>query len=439
MRKSSYCIIHGSGILLHGLTGALDRADTEILSLLDRPQELLEVLTSEEVYHLIKRGYLTEKSPSEEHSIFEQIASAMLHSYEKAVRFVLVPTYGCNLRCNYCFEQEYRGDARVMDENTIDAAFRAMASIQENCQVHPVSLFGGEPFMTSNHAVVTSIVKRGIQNGYTFAAVSNGVEVDHFETILTPENFCRIQITLDGPEKIHNERRGAFRAIVDNIDMLLDQELKVSVRTNVDMNNVYYVKELARFYMEKGWQDQPTFSAYCDAVFGCFFTGVKVSKVEIWRILLEEMEEYPELECMDLGRINQNRVARLVKSDIPQFSPTYCPANGRNFVFDAYGSIYACEENMGNTKSPSFIGRYYPEFFLTDVIEKWKNRNILTMEECQKCSLALLCGGGCADFALTEKGELKKHFCEDFKEQLEVCLPLILKKLDKKGLLRERK
>lgn len=95
-----------------------------------------------------------------------------------------------------------------------------------------------------------------------------------------------MQIALDGPEVVHNKRRGRVATIVNNIELLLDAGLNVSVRTNVDMSNVYAVKELASFYVNRGWPKRDNFSAYCDAVFGCFFKDRQLSKVDVWKMLL---------------------------------------------------------------------------------------------------------------------------------------------------------
>lgn len=87
---------------------------------------------------------------------------------------------------------------------------------------------------------------------------------------------------------------------------------------------------------------------------------------------------------------------------------------------------------MGNPRSHSFLGTYVPDLYIaTQNLQKWQKQTIITIEECRKCSHALLCGGGCANFALTEEGYPEKGVCEDFKEQMKVCLPAALKRVGK--------
>ena len=57
-------------------------------------------------------------------------------------------------------------------------------------------------------------------------------------------NVTRVEPTLDGPKEIHDKRRIAtdgsetFDKIVEGVDCLLDHNINVTVRTNVDKENI---------------------------------------------------------------------------------------------------------------------------------------------------------------------------------------------------------
>ena len=65
------------------------------------------------------------------------------------------------------------------------------------------------------------------------------------------------------------------------------------------------------------------------------------------------------------------------------------------YVFDSRGLIYACNE--GNGDESRSVGRFYPDYFIDDErLGSWRLPVFMQRETCRQCSLAPLCGGGCA-------------------------------------------
>ncbi len=152
LRASSYVIYvdlptdKDEWLLVHGYTGAFDRVNRRIAAFVRsreagkmfkplygewEPEELTAdsgyTPSTETLSLLRKRGYLTEKSPEAELTFFKKLVN-QLHddSLRSAPNYVIMPTYNCNLRCNYCFQDhmrtnpEYRGLLRPMGREMAD-------------------------------------------------------------------------------------------------------------------------------------------------------------------------------------------------------------------------------------------------------------------------------------------------------------------------------
>jgi uncharacterized protein len=84
-----------------------------------------------------RRGYLTEMSPQEEEAFVSKIATT-LHEQElrQSLSYIFMPTYDCNLRCAYCFQDHMRTGPsfghllRRMRRSVIDRIFTAMPKIE---------------------------------------------------------------------------------------------------------------------------------------------------------------------------------------------------------------------------------------------------------------------------------------------------------------------
>jgi uncharacterized protein len=92
-----------------------------------------------------------------------------------------------------------------------------------------------------------------------------------------------------------------------------------------------------------------------------------------------------------------------------------CPGTKTEWAFDYTGKIYSCTATVG--KSDEELGAFYPEVYLNnEEIEKWQDRDILEIEKCRSCSVALICGGGCASVAKNKLGSVTAPDCRPVKE-----------------------
>src|SRR5688572_30514516 len=89
-------------LLIHGYSGAVDLAARDTVSRLRDGHT--GPLPAGELDQLLRRGYVTRRTPAEEQ---EFAARIFRHKYARKVSrrsFVFLLSYNCNFRCTYCFQ-----------------------------------------------------------------------------------------------------------------------------------------------------------------------------------------------------------------------------------------------------------------------------------------------------------------------------------------------
>ena len=269
-------------LLVHGYTGAIDRVNKEVAQMIKSriviSEDMFEQLpcSKETVHTLMKRGYLTSRSPVEEREYVHSMANFLHHnSSQGSASFLFLVAYDCNFRCPYCFENDISSHGKgwskqVFTKEMVDRAYEAMCEIQPNRAKHgkSITLYGGEPLLAKNKEIVQYIVDEGLKRNYTFKAITNGYDLHHFTDLLGPKKIGRLQITLDGEEENHNRKRPHYRArdsfdaIIKNVALALSLDVQVSMRINTDYDNVDILPALFDLFKDRGFTDYPKFSAY---------------------------------------------------------------------------------------------------------------------------------------------------------------------------------
>ncbi len=225
-------------LIVHGYTGAFDKVSRRVATFLrakeDRraPRPLYGDWTPSPVpdsatdlperYQqvLLQQGYLTYLSREAELKRFRMLADA-IHAQAQWPSFVLMPTYDCNLRCFYCFQDHMRSNPEFsyllkrMTHPMVDRIFDAMPNIeaihgisQEDGYLRPITLFGGEPLLRENRDLIEHILQRARQGGtQSCSVVTNGADLDACADLLGPGGLAALQITLDGVPVEHDQRR----------------------------------------------------------------------------------------------------------------------------------------------------------------------------------------------------------------------------------------
>jgi uncharacterized protein len=476
--------------LVHGYSGAVDKVSPSIVQyLLDRVDpnhtwhikdiELVrESLAGREVTEpspgaiqmLGERGYLTTMSSAEERLYLERL-TGFLHRKKLAStpqQFMFIPTYECNLRCPYCFETDTRvqlGKLKVLQNillpNMVDAAYECMdMMLNERFDGHPeriphkrsITLYGGEPLTLETLPIIEYVCEKGAERGYTFSAITNGVDLHNFLHLLGPGKIEFLQITLDGPKAIHNRKRigprhkaGTFDRIIENIKLALETGVRVSCRYHVDFNNISCTKELADELKRERLHEHPNFNLYTYP-YHMFHKGAETPKHPIMAIhdMHKEMSKIVAAAATERqagaegapeaaeGAEPANGVLRLQVPDdgiahklkaylggqvMGLFNSGFepCGATTGLYIFDPFWKIYTCWDSVGMAGHET--GTYSAEGpVLNSLNDQWLDRSPATIEECKDCKYALMHFGGCASLPMNCRGTLFAPACYDFQD-----------------------
>ena len=469
MRTSSYVIYvdlpdqPDRKLLVHGYTGAFDLVSSPVAAWVraletrpaakplfgawksDSPRNgaTARPPSDDTLTTLRRRGYLTDLSHADEERLVRKIAGTLHDRPErKKPQYVVMPTYECNLRCAYCFQDHMRTDPsyrhllRAMSPELIDRLFLAMPHLEklqglpgEQAFPRTIGFFGGEPLLAANRPVVTRIIAKAHEAGPTsFWAVTNGTEIDAFRDVLSPDGIGRLQITLDGPPVEHDMRRvyadgsGSFSRIADNLTMALDRGVSVNVRLNLDRLNVLQLPELVEEIERRGWWGYERFHVYTAPVRpenDNVDKRTTFNSGELGKALRALGETHSAVARVvrptDEIKSHARRVFDATRSGPPALRESFCGAHTGMFVFDAFGDIYACWERTGDPEVR--IGVINPDGTVTlnhSVHDLWRSRTVATNPVCNRCRYAFNCGGGCAVLAAAKTGQYHMNYCDAY-------------------------
>lgn len=409
-RKSSYTITvcvdekDKQYMLIHGYTGAIDLVSEQLLITLNSFSNENEF--EPDVFQtLLKRGYLTEKTEDEERDYLKRMAMALFKRDTFSRKgFTFLVTYNCNFCCPYCFEKEIANEKAVFTKEMVDKAYHAIMQIasEEKLRSKGITLYGGEPLLRSNKKIVSYIIERGKEFGFTFSAITNGYDLEYYEDLLSEDAIRFLQITVDGIKERHNGRRvhrdgfSTFDKIVNNIGIALNKGVRVSVRVNTDRNNVNDLEELQALFTKMNYMDNELFSINTALLKNYSKDTVNAYQYFSEKDFIEWNKEHPlKISCQDYGAYM--RIYSAIKNKQPlSFRSTFCSAQTTGFVLDPLGNIYTCWEVVNQEKH--CVGNYASSDTInwnTEVLDTWRNVYISDNPACSVCKYALLCGGGC--------------------------------------------
>jgi uncharacterized protein len=434
----------GEYLLINPYSGLADVVDSEVVQMLSSGY----IDSHEEVVAALKRrGHLLGEGEEDTlNARMEMISETVHKEFSQHNLHVIMPTYQCNLRCPYCFENHiYRKGQKwqeCMDEETVDALFEAILTLDEKARGEKCLVFyGGEPLQISNASIIEYILKKGDKLGYSFKIVTNGADLYHFIPLLSRVNVLKIQVTIDGPREIHDKRRfrkgkiGTFDDIVRGIDLARENGLPIGVRINVDSENLDYVPEFAEFYKEKGWY--PDVYAFVTNVHAsaCSYSPL-ISAGEFTKKITELFLKDRRMDVLLQTFRYPNVLLEHLFAKKP-FKPRFwaCGAHTSILVYDSLGHIYPCYESVGDESHK--IGSYKPTLIFNDMAQQWRTRTVFTIPECRECNLAYFCGGGCAYQAYRQKGSLNAPFCDKIKFSVKYEVPYLFHLMEEDKLLSE--
>ncbi len=324
----------------------------------------------------------------------------------------ICPTMDCIFRCPYCFESRKHG--KMTEENQK----RLVEFVRNNiktCKSMDVLWFGGEPLMAFD--VIENLSKEFLKIceeyniPYTAYIISNAYLIDdEIAKKFVEYKISGIQVTIDGPKEIHDTRRvlegnvGTYEKICENIKILQNYDIKITIRINIDKTNENKISALFKDFDQKGLNKVRfdfghilDYTENCKAISCTCLTKQNFSKVIL--NYEKELKKY---------NFEQNKIKH-----IPESISIYCDAE-KKFAYniDHELNLYKCWNEIGDaTKVIGKLG----EDERTDQQRYNERRYILwdpfASKTCRKCKYLPLCLGGCPFMGL----KLRKNQCDKWK------------------------
>lgn len=384
--------------------------------------------------YLTERGYTHESPEAEETAINNAYAEFNQEIKTSEVQLMLVPTYGCNLACTYCFQHGIDGKPTLISKETVDSFFDYARENFSNLDKKPfITLFGGEPLVNSvnQREIIAYIIEKCVTEDYELSAVTNGYNLLEYMDLLKKVKIKEIQITLDGSRDVHDSRRatankhGTFDKILLGLDEAIKAGMPINLRSVVDAENIEDIVALAEFLDEKGWLSlaPELFKTQIGRNYELFDCYAKpqhlMTEVSLWAEFARLSKKYPILS--KLHRPDFKGIRHLVDTgEMYMASFDTCPACKTEWVFDLYGNIYGCTASCG--REEYLLGTFWPQVNLnTKAIDIWKNRNVKNIPKCQSCKYDVVCGGGCGVVAANNhQGNILSPDCRPIQEIFDI-------------------
>ncbi len=370
----------------------------------------------------LRAGHVVVAPGDEEAVLLERrYARAAAHFAPFTLGLTICPTLACNFRCPYCFEHS-QTDAAAMSPDTVDGLL-AFVARHTDVRRLGVTWYGGEPTLAWD--LIRDVTARLVQLDLTYenaGLVTNGYLLDADKiAALQDLRITSVQVTLDGPEEVHDGRRvlpggePTFDRILANVDTLMGTswEGRCSIRVNVDGHNregfLGLREELLRRYDDKRLT---VYAGHVHADPGhpyghdCILNGCEWADYTL--ALYAEALLLPS------------------RGFYPSSAPGGCVANAhRGWVVGPAGELYKCWEDVG---APHMVvGSVHAEPFVTDPLlqAQYAIATDPHLEpDCLACDVLPVCTGGCPNKRLRalQFGEEGLEYCSPYKHHLEAYL-----------------
>ena len=244
-------------------------------SLNEEPSNIHFDSTDREMSALVQADFLV-KADRDEAKRYEDILAILRRMQKKHdgyTSYTILPTTACNARCVYCFEESMIPES--MSVEVIEQTFKYIKLTRRKGSPVRLHWFGGEPMVGEATIDCICSMLRDEDIPYSSSMISNGslITAERAKKLKEDWHLGQVQITLDGREDVYCERKryvnfngSPYRAVLDGIHELIKHNVRVSIRLNVEEDNLREMYALAD-ELEEEFADEKGIRIYSHSIF----------------------------------------------------------------------------------------------------------------------------------------------------------------------------
>ncbi|EIQ4003467.1 radical SAM protein, partial [Staphylococcus pseudintermedius] len=372
----------------------------------------------------------------------------LLSESKKKIQISLAITYSCNLRCSYCFQQNY--DHLVRKPITIEALEKILDKVSLILYQNPevdvsIGLFGGEPLLPQNEKIIDRVFQYCVENKLKIDITTNGSFLPYFakKIVIHRSIISVIAITINTLPDKYNETIKITK-VANNVeellavtDLLLHYHIVVDVGTNFDRNNLSELLPIYHYFFDKGyfskWNFHWNIGRVDDRLFDTGYDEYIVSETDILLQLMKIPKPVPSNLHAGFIQTCKNLTDKLNLSfNESQIKGTYhycwnVSPYDRVFYIDNELNLFRCTVTVGR---PQYILGNLKDIDLMNY--QHETKSFLDYKHCQICHIGGFCSGGCklsADIDFVKQCEMEKKEFEKFMEA--ILIPQVREKLNR--------
>lgn len=386
---------------LYGSTAVIERDNLDVVLGLLKDPAVVNTDQQRLLVDILEQGKFVIPDEIDELAIVRRRKQCGVSDKNRA-EIIIMPNMDCNFACPYCYEK-HDHNKRMTTE--VEASINKwLTNILGEYKVVLLNWFGGEPLLSSdvvlritNHVreicreKEVSLLTHMTTNGYGFT-----------ESAMEELLACGIrnyQITVDGPESVHNKTRilkngrGSFSRVKDNIIRLaiLDAGTKISLRVNYNHVNIDVIPELLEQFPAS---IRPQLRVVFEPIFGD-------ERVSATSNMPAERISKTIAHCYDLAK---QLGYDIVHGGLGVGKLVYCYAEREEqYILNHTGEVFKC--SVSEFSSENRVGYIDPAGKLIIDKNQWEAWfGIDPFEKtCETCLFLPLCMGGCRKDRLANK------------------------------------
>lgn len=290
----------------------------------------------------------------------------------------------CNLKCKMCSIWKEKPSAQLSEGEIIDIIEKLHNRYAQLGKKYMplVTLTGGEPFLHPQFKRIYRTVQDFRKSGWVgkIYIITNGYLTQKIIRFLK-NNECedlRLDFSLDGLEKNHNEERGdrnSFKNLINSIEIIQEEFPEIPVSVKFTINNWNY-KDLLSVYKCCGERDiQIRFlvtvfpwNGYYNRGKECcdkYLLRIKeLQRKEILNLLLKIYKDVKENKKWNMIVGRKHHMISIIKN-VSKNYVTRCTSPAKELFINSHGDVYPCiyKKSISNIREKnwenSILGTYH--------------------------------------------------------------------------------